>query len=216
MVISGEDRQRCAQLMAQYPQHLGPEIDQAGQLLVLFHHLPGAGAHFLLQFRVDFPQAFHQGAVVDFQLSPGNGRIHIEQELIHVVNRFHQEIGNIETLPGGQRLGQIAMSGQDDKRRIDRVAADFFQQGEAVHAGHFQVGDDQVVVHAGEHLISGLPVFSRGDFMVQRFDHPGQHDTDRNLIIHYQYFCHGQTPVPAKGKPYRKLPGNPLNLERIP
>ena len=52
-MVSGKDRQRRAQLVAQYPQRIGPEARELLQLPVLLLQLVRARANLVLQLRVD-------------------------------------------------------------------------------------------------------------------------------------------------------------------
>ena len=176
-------------LPAQGDALVGGKEDQQVELL-------GGQAHFLagdldgVAGRVDGQLAESHGAVGG--LGAGHGAVE------HCPDAGHQ-------LPGGEGLDHIvvgtalearqlvvllAAGGQDDDGGVDATGAHLPQAGHAVHEGHHQIEDDQIITAAGQQGQGGRAVAGLLAGVARILQILPDQLPDARLIVNDQNFCH--------------------------
>ena len=134
-------------------------------------------------------------------------QITVMEGLEQIVHRFQTQ--------GGLNVGKAVVGGQDDDMRGFSCLAEPFQHFDAVHLGHFQVGDDEVRV-AFFCLLQ--PLRAVGGFAhhhaVQRRPVHGQRDAlaDEFFVLHDEYFQHSSSSLRRRGSRARTLAPLPAGL----
>ncbi len=129
----------------------------------------GAGHHVGLRHAL-----FHHRAAGDDFAAPvfgGIGEAGNLQRLLHLVEQFLlvDRLGEEReraALGGLHRIGNGAVGGEDDDSQAGGPALDFFEQADAVHLVHAQIGDHQIRADPSQRCERRGGAFNRVDFVV--------------------------------------------------
>ena len=134
-------------------------------------------------------------------------QIAVMEGLEQVVHRFQPQ--------GRLRIGKAVVSGQNDDVGVFPRLPEPFQHFDAVHLGHFQVGDDEVRVaffcllqplravggFAHHHAVQGCPVHRQHNALADEF-----------FVLHDEYFQHSSSSLRRRGSRARTLAPLPAGL----
>ncbi len=117
---------------------------------------------------------------------------------LFAVHRLEQEIHGAG-MGGAHRVGHIAVRGEDGHRQLGVALLDAAKQFQAIHAGHAQVGEDELRpqrLEPGQGLVAG----SGGDDAVALgFQPQGQHAQQLVVVVDQQDVVGSHVGISVRG-----------------